>query len=86
MASLRDRLRDGMKRFSIERRVPEPAQLLAAELSSLWVMLENAVPKRLKGYGREFAPEDNADWEGMIQGLLSDLEKIRSLMLSKSAG
>lgn len=85
MESLRERLRKGMERFAIKRQKPEPAQVLAAELASLWVILENAMPKRMKGYGREFAPRDKADWEDLIQCLLSDFEKIRSLALSKPA-
>jgi hypothetical protein len=40
--------------------------VLAAELSNLWVVLENAMPKRMKGYGKEFDPTDKGDWEHLI--------------------
>lgn len=85
MVSLRGRLRKGMGRFAIKRQKPGPAQVLAAELASIWVILENAMPKRMKGYGRELAPQDKADWEDLILGLLGDLEEIRSLALAKAA-
>lgn len=82
MQNIRGRLKSAVERFSIVPTKPEPRQVLSAELSSLWVMLENAMPRRMKGYGREFAPGDKADWEKLIQGLLKDVEQIRSIVLS----
>ena len=51
--------------------------MVAAELSRLWVVLENARPERMKGYGRKFSPEDKADWEKMIEGLMDEVKDIR---------
>jgi len=59
--------------------------LLAAELSRLWVVLENARPERMKGYGREFSPEDKVDWDKMIDGLMSDIKEIRREFVKKSS-
>ncbi len=82
---IRQRLAQAMERFSIERRKAEPRQLLAAELSALWVILENAMPRRMKGYGREFDSADKADWENLIRGLLDGIEHIRKIVLAKVA-
>jgi len=76
------RLREALERFSVRPSKPEPRQILAAELSTLWVVLENARPERVKGYGRKFAPADKADWESLVEGLLRDLEEIRSIALA----
>lgn len=86
MEGIRGRLKQVGERFVIERTKPEPRQVLAAELSTLWVMLENAMPKRMKGYGRELATEDKNDWERMVHGLLRDVERIRKSVLEKSSG
>jgi hypothetical protein len=77
---IRRRLGEAARRFSIRPRKPDPRQTLAAELASLWVILENARPRRLKGYGREFAAADKADWEALIQDLLRELERLRSAL------
>ena len=82
MESLRRRLREALERFSVRPSKPEPRQILAAELSTLWVVLENARPERMKGYGRKFAPADKADWENLVEGLLRDLQEIRSIALA----
>jgi hypothetical protein len=80
MRTIRTRLSASLNRFSIQLRKPEPRQILAAELSTLWVVLENARPERMKGYGRKFSPADKADWEELIEGLISDIEEIRRVV------
>ena len=85
MAVIRTRLAESAKRFSIQVHKPGPRQLLAAELSRLWVVLENARPERMKGYGREFSPEDKVDWDKMIDGLMSDIKEIRREFVKKSS-
>lgn len=80
---LRERLRAATESFNV-RRVRLPwRQKLAAELSTLWVLLENAMPRRMKGYGREFAPEDRADWEALIRDLLREIERMRQTVSPK---
>lgn len=87
MSAIRNHLREGLEHFSIKLQRPEPQQLLIAELSTLWVILENARPARMKGYGREFAPQDKADWENLIQALMRETESIRRAVLKgKSKG
>ena len=85
MTRIRRRLRDALRHFSIPRRKTDPRQVLAAELSTLWVILENALPKRLKGYGREFDPADRTDWEKLIRDLLRDVEQLRALAVGQNA-
>ncbi len=81
--TVRIRLQEADERFAVQRQLPEPRHVLAAELSSLWVVLENATPKRMKGYGKEWDPADRADWERFIQGLLHDLTQIRSIAIAR---
>jgi len=83
MQTIRTRLSASLDRFSIQLRKPEPRQILAAELSTLWVVLENARPERMKGYGREFSPVDKVDWEKLIEGLMSDIKKMRRLLVQR---
>ena len=81
MAAIRTRLHEALRHFSVRLQKPEPKQMLIAELSTLWVILENACPERMKGYGVEFAPQDKAEWENLIQALLDDTELIRDTVL-----
>jgi hypothetical protein len=81
MATIRSRLREALRRFSVRLQKPEAKQMLVAELSTLWVVLENTRPERLMGYGREFAPQDRVDWENLIQGLMWEVEQIRGVVL-----
>jgi len=74
---VRERLRSGLIHCGVERQQPHARQALAAELSTLWVFLENAKPERMKGYGKEFSPGDRKSWEGLIRDLLEDLEQVR---------
>ena len=83
MEGLRERLRQAVERFAIQRTKPDPHQVLAAELSALWVTLENAMPKRMRGYGRELAPEDKIDWERIVHGFLRDVDRIRRTVLKR---
>lgn len=81
MAAIRSRLHEGLQHFSVRLQKPEPKQMLIAELSTLWVILENARPARMKGYGRVFAPQDKAEWETLMQALMRETESIRSTVL-----
>jgi len=81
MATIRGRLHEGLQHFSVQLQKPEPKQMLIAELSTLWVIPENARPERMKGYGREFAPQDKAAWESLIQALMHETELIRGAVL-----
>ena len=83
MAAVRTRLASSAVRFAVQARKPAPKQVVAAELSRLWVVLENARPERMKGYGREFSPEDKEDWDKMIEGLMADIKEIRRTLIKK---
>ena len=85
MTAVRDRLASSAERFSVQARKPAPKQVVAAELSRLWVVLENARPERMKGYGREFNPEDRADWDKMVEGLMADIKDIRRTLIKKDS-
>jgi hypothetical protein len=81
MEAIRSRLAESLEQFSIQIRKPRPTRVLAAELSRLWVVLENARPERMKGYGREFSPADKAAWEKLIEELTSDVMEMRRILV-----
>ncbi len=75
---LREALADLARRFSLERHPMEIRQVLNAELSSAWVMLENCRPKRMKGYGVAFEPEQRRALEESVEELLGHVRSLRS--------
>jgi hypothetical protein len=77
---IRRRLQAAAERFKVNRTRPQWRQRLAAELSALWVVLENAMPRRMRGYGRELAAQDRADWEALIRDLLHEIEHMRRIV------
>jgi hypothetical protein len=81
IATIRSRLRAGLRHFDVRLQKPEPKQMLVAELSTLWVILENARPERMTGYGSGLTPEDKADWENLVETLLQETELIRGMVL-----
>jgi len=83
-AKIHGRLEAAVQRFGVKRARPGWRQKIAAELSTLWVVLENAMPKRMKGYGRDFKPQDQSDWERLIRDLLWDIDKMREVGSSKT--
>lgn len=52
-------------------------------LSSLWVMLENCRPRRMKGYGVSFPPETRQLIEQKLEGLLERVAALRSALSDK---
>ena len=74
---VRERLRRGLAHFGVERQEPHPRQVLVAEIATLWVVLEDSMPERMKGYGKEFTPADRKSWEELMRALLEDLEQLR---------
>jgi hypothetical protein len=40
-------------------------------------------PVRMKGYGREFAPQYRADWEALVRDLLQEIEHMRQAVAPK---
>lgn len=85
IAAIRSRLHAGLRHFSIRLQKPEPKQMLVAELSTLWVILENARSERMTGYGSGLAPEDKPAWENLVETLLQETELIRSEVLKGKA-
>ena len=85
IATIRSRVHSSLRHFSIRLQKPEPKQMLVAELSTLWVILENARPERMTGYGSSLAPEDEAEWENLVETLLHETEQIRTEVLKAKA-
>jgi hypothetical protein len=71
--------------FELEPRPMNLAQLLNAEFSTAWVMLENCRPKRMKGYGVAFDPDVSTKLNGEVDHLLDRLAVLRE-DLDRSAG
>jgi hypothetical protein len=82
---IRARLGAAAERFEVRRTRPHWRQKLAAELSTLWVVIENAKPRRMKGYGRDFAPQDRADWEALVRDLLGEIESMRQTVTAQDS-
>jgi hypothetical protein len=76
-----ERLRMALERFAahfeLQARPVDLAQVLNAEFSTAWVMLENCRPKRMKGYGVAFDPETAAALNSGIDQLLEEVESLR---------
>jgi hypothetical protein len=71
--------------FELEPRAINLAQLLNAEFSTAWVMLENCRPKRMKGYGVAFDPSTAAKLDGEVDELLDRVAALRQ-QLVRSTG
>jgi len=69
------------KEFSLEPHPLELRRVLDAELSSLWVDLQDCRPDRMKGYGQPFSPEAWQRLESTIENLLAQIEAMRLLLL-----
>jgi hypothetical protein len=63
--------------FELEPRAIDLAQLLNAEISTAWVMLENCRPKRMKGYGVAFDPGVAAKLDAEVDRLLERVGVLR---------
>ncbi len=75
---LRGELHVFAQRFGLQRHPVDIQQVLNAELSSVWVMLENCRPNRMKGYGVEFDPEVRKALEESLERLLSQVIAVRA--------
>ena len=75
------RLRAGLARFAaafdLHAHRLEVRQILNAELSTAWSMLEDCRPRRLKGYGVELPAEVRRGLEQAVEELLEQLAAIR---------
>lgn len=63
--------------FELEPRAVELGQLLNAEFSTAWVMLENCRPKRMKGYGVAFDPDVASRLNAEVDRLLDRVDVLR---------
>ncbi len=75
---LRSQLRRLAEQYSLQRHAVDIHQVLNAELSSAWVMIENCRPKRMKGYGVEFDPVVRATLEENVEQLLARVLALRA--------
>ena len=57
LRKLREHLHEFAARFGLQNHPVDIRQLLMAELSSAWVILEDCRPKRMKGFGVSFEPD-----------------------------
>jgi hypothetical protein len=71
-------LRRFAERFALERRPLDLRQVLNAEFSSAWVMLENCRPKRMKGYGVPFGEAERLALEESLEELLARVKELRA--------
>jgi hypothetical protein len=77
---LRSKLASFVVACQLKRRSVDLRQILNSELISAWVMLENCRPKRMKGYGIEFAESSSKALDEGVESLLEQLDKLRQLL------
>lgn len=70
-------LHEFAEEFELEPRAVDLMQLLNAEVSTAWVMLENCRPKRMKGYGLPFEPAVAERLNGEVDRLLQRVTVLR---------
>jgi hypothetical protein len=71
-------LQDFAERFWLQRHATDIRQVLNAELSSAWVMVENCRPERMKGYAAEFDPRVREALEEHLERLLAQIIGLRA--------
>jgi hypothetical protein len=77
---LRACLEDFATEFGLRSHVMDIRQILNAELSTAWVMLENCRPKRMKGYGVPFDKDVRQAIEGGVEELLAQVRELQKLV------
>ncbi len=75
---LRTLLHAFAQQFSLPHQPMDIRQVLNAELSSAWVMLENCRPKRMRGFGVEFDPAARTALENSVQELIERVIALRA--------
>lgn len=75
--TLRSLLGSMAEAFSLQTHALDIRRVLDAELSTLWVLFEDCRPKRMKGYGQQFAPEARAALEEHVEELLAHVAAMR---------
>jgi hypothetical protein len=75
---LRRMLAAMVESFSLEPHHMDLRRILDAETSSLWVLLEDCRPSRMKGYGQEFAPGARAALDATIDDLIAHVRRMRA--------
>jgi hypothetical protein len=63
--------------FSLQPHALDIRHVLDAELATLWVLLEDCRPARMRGYGQQFAPEARAALEEYVEKLLAHVATMR---------
>lgn len=69
--------------FALEQRPLDVRQILNAEVSTIWVMLENCRPKRMKGYGVELEEAQRRALDESVDQLVRQVNGLRSLLRVK---
>ncbi len=73
------------QQFRLQHHPVDLVQILNAEFSSAWVMLENCRPRRMKGYGIAFDPEVARALDSAVDRLTARVEQLRALVASEAA-
>jgi hypothetical protein len=77
LRTLRSLLAAVAETFSLQPHALDIRHVLDAELATLWVLLEDCRPARMKGYGQQFAPEARAALEESVDQLLAHVATMR---------
>ncbi|HTQ61897.1 MAG TPA: hypothetical protein VMI32_16865 [Candidatus Solibacter sp.] len=63
--------------FSLQPHPLDTRRVLNAEISTLWVQLEDCRPRRMKGYGQQFSQQASAALEEAVEELLQHVLAMR---------
>jgi len=85
LEAFRRDLTELVEQFRLQHRPVDLAQILNAEFSSAWVMLENCRPRRMKGYGIAFDPAVAAALDSAVDRLTARVDQLRALVAGESA-
>ncbi|HWQ03611.1 MAG TPA: hypothetical protein VNL38_03945 [Candidatus Nitrosotenuis sp.] len=73
---LRAELRTFAERFELPAQKTDVRQILNAELSTIWTLLENCFPKRMKGFGVTFDDAQRNALEADLMRLVAQVERL----------
>jgi len=80
LRSLRNLMLEMASALSLAQSVLDIRQVLAAELSTLWVNFEDCRPAKMKGYGQPFEPEARATIEQHVERILNTIHELRAIV------
>jgi len=80
LQSLRNVMLEMASALSLAQSVLDIRQVLAAEISTLWVIFEDCRPAKMKGYGQPFEPKARTTIEQHVERILNTIHELRAIV------